>query len=92
MSELNWYVAEYVIAVDFNGDIPHEYRIENFVIKATSADDAYQKASALMLTRSIHLKMSLVTCKITRASDFISWISTGMQIMAKSFTSIRQIY
>ena len=44
MSELNWYVAEYVIAVGFNGDDPHEYRIDNYLIKAVSAQEAYQKA------------------------------------------------
>lgn len=47
MSELNWYVAGYVIAVGFNGDDPHEYRIENYVIKAVSAEEAYQKAAEL---------------------------------------------
>lgn len=47
MSELNWYVAEYVIAVGVNGDEPHEYRIDNYVIKAVSADEAYRKAVEL---------------------------------------------
>lgn len=47
MSELNWYVAEYIIAVSANGDEPHEYRIANYVIKAVSADDAYRKAVEL---------------------------------------------
>lgn len=47
-------MAEYVIAVGFNGEEPHEYRIENYVIKAGSADEAYQKAVELksQLSRS----------------------------------------
>ncbi len=54
MTELKWYVAEYVIAVDLDGDVPHEYRIASYVIKATSADEAFQKAVELEagLTRS----------------------------------------
>lgn len=44
MEDLNWYIAEFVIAVDFWGDEPHEYRMENYVIKADSAEDAYEKA------------------------------------------------
>lgn len=47
MSEEAWYVAEYVMAIDFDGQEPHEYQIANYVIKARSDDSAYEKASKL---------------------------------------------
>ena len=49
MSNENWYIAEFVIAVDFDGGEPHEYRIETFVIKAITSEEAYEKSQALLV-------------------------------------------
>jgi hypothetical protein len=51
MEDLTWYIAEFVVSVDLWGDEPHEYRIENYVIKAKSAEEAYDKA--LQVTKYI---------------------------------------
>lgn len=48
MEELKWYVAEFVVAVDLEGDIPHEYEIQNYIIKAHTDEDAYKKAVKVM--------------------------------------------
>jgi hypothetical protein len=45
--EWTWYIANFVMAIDFDGDDPHEYQIYNYLIQAKSPDAAYEKCISL---------------------------------------------
>lgn len=45
--EWTWYIANFVIAIDVDGDDPHEYQIYNYLIQAESPDAAYEKCISL---------------------------------------------
>ncbi|UDL05993.1 DUF4288 domain-containing protein [Marinobacter sp. CA1] len=46
-AEWMWYIAEFVIAIDLDGDIAHEYQIQTYLLKADSPEQAYEKAIEL---------------------------------------------
>ncbi|ARU59016.1 hypothetical protein OLMES_5029 [Oleiphilus messinensis] len=50
MKDLIWYIAELVVSVNFGGDEPHEYALQNYIIKAVSPEAAYEKSCRVAST------------------------------------------